>query len=315
MASTNRIRIFVLLCTAGLCLAAFNAPAQGKEYKIQIARKEKVGQKSQFEVSGATQQKMTMTGMPMEMPPQVKGFKYELSGLREVLKVDANGQATQISFTIESCRKNAGGANEEVADKGVVAIVTHQAGGNKKVEAKDPSVTLSADAREVLDKAINFSADGDEDKAFGSAKPRRVGESWPVNSKYIADMLHKKMSEANPEAAKMAGQVIKEEDIVGMVTLKGVSRVAGHECLDLAVKMTFKKFSPPLPPGANLDKGVMSIHLVGKFPTDPSVPMLVGTRQTGVEVAMTMTPPGGDQQIKMEMNQADTSKSTVTPVK
>jgi len=233
MSSTHRIRLFVAACVAGLCWAGFGSltsSAAGKEYRVQFDRKEKAGQTSKVTVSGAHQQTVGMNGAPMDQ----KAYKYELTATREVQKVDADGQAVQVSLTVAQCKVIRGGKQADEVKPGAVVIVT-SSGGKPRVEPKDSSVKLTDDAKAILGRAANVeSAGGSGDKAFGTDKPRQIGESWPVNSKYIAESLSKMLAAEIAGAGRFAAvPTLKEKDVTGRVTLAGASRVGGVECLDL----------------------------------------------------------------------------------
>ena len=315
MSSTHRIRLFVAACVAGLCWAGFGSltsSAAGKEYRVQFDRKEKAGQTSKVTVSGAHQQTVGMNGAPMDQ----KAYKYELTATREVQKVDADGQAVQVSLTVAQCKVIRGGKQADEVKPGAVVIVT-SSGGKPRVEPKDSSVKLTDDAKAILGRAANVeSAGGSGDKAFGTDKPRQIGESWPVNSKYIAESLSKMLAAEIAGAGRFAAvPTLKEKDVTGRVTLAGASRVGGVECLDLRVKMKISNFNPPMPPVAKVEKGEMTISLTGKFPVDASVPMLTGKQQMSSTIVMAMSDPSSGQQVKMEMNSADSSDTKVSPVK
>src|SRR6185295_1090587 len=76
---------------------------------------------------------------------------------------------------------------------------------------------------------------------FGGTKPRKVGESWPVDADAAADVYREN------------DLVIKPKDITGTVKLLDVQRYNGRECLHVAVDMEIADARAPQIPGVRRD--------------------------------------------------------------
>lgn len=270
-------------------------------YRIQFNRPVAVGQEFRCTYSGQESQDQTTT-LPNQPPQSEKtGLAYELAGLKKITQVDGKGRPTAVEFTVDACVKVEGDKRTDVLPKGAIVVVAMEK-GQKVIRSKDPTAALAADAVSIFQNAVNVQSDEmDLDEAFGANQPRKAGESWPVNSEYLAKSISKIMGMEQP---------MKKEDVVGSVRLAGVKKVAGIECLNLRLDVLVGGFVPPVPQ-AKVEKSEMRMNMTGNLPVDPAMPMLGGSQ--AMSMAMTMTAPSEGSEMKMQMDMKQTRTSQEIP--
>jgi len=143
-------------------------------------------------------------------------------------------------------------------------------------------------------------------EAYGSDKPRRVGESWPVNSELLAEITTNALGQKG---------VVKKEGIAGRVTLAGLKTVEGIECLELRVEVSAKTGAPlATQPVGRVEGGEERSSMTVYLPLDPSIPVLGGERKKVSSISVTLKAPIG-QEVLMETNSDDTVSLSNIPIK
>ncbi len=117
--------------------------------------------------------------------PTREAFTATLEGTRTVDAVSPNGRVTGLTAKVGRCTKD--GAQLLPAGTTITAQNV-QVKTQFKVDGADPGVDLN----KVLE-VLLYAARPDEpnaDDEFGTAKPRKVGDTWPVNTDAIAKSAH-----------------------------------------------------------------------------------------------------------------------------
>jgi len=306
----TRTRICSIVLAGAICLGwgvrAWSQAAAGvaKDYQIKMSRSVKVGQTFRYTASGSEKSARTITTGGKAMTKR-DDLAFEVNGIREILTTDEKGEATKVALTIDACVKIEGDKRTEVASKGTVAIIS-AADGRKDVQAKDPNVTLSAEAARILKTAIQVhTAPGNDDDAFGTDKRQRVGDSWPVNSEFMAQSFSRMLGKEG---------ALRKEDVTGRTTLRGLTKVEGFDCLHLSADVAIKNFIPPVPPGATVEKGDVTVSETGNLPIDQSIPMLGGERTMTSSIMMKVKGPDGAE-ITVEIKTEGAVTETIIPIR
>jgi len=285
------------LCLVGNALSQSGPPATqpasepasrpGNQYRIKIFRPEKAGQNCQVVLSGTREYERSVSGQQEQAEKTNWGF--EVKGFRKVLTVDANGMATRSSLTCESCVEIVDRIRTDLLAKGGVAIVTCQ-DGKIDVRAEDPNITLSATAKNVLYLAVYMPLlpGMDFDSWFGTDKPVRIGESWPVKSKTIADASNRRFQ----------SKLVRESDITGRGTLTGLEEVDGVEYMVVRIDMTIKA-DGPLEEGMTEHKVQTITAVTLHLPLDRSLPLIGNTRKEILTRAIKYRAPDG-KEVRLE---------------
>jgi len=298
----------VVLCGAALGLAqpetqqVTSPPTPpGKRYRIQLLRPEKVGQTSRVVVSGS--QKLVTTTTPATEPPKCEKFAFEVKGIRRVLGTDRQGRTTKVAFTVDNCVKIEGQNKTEVVAQGTVVIASMAGGGKLDIRCKDPNVTLSDSGSGIVGKFIgmHMPTELDSEKVFGTDKPRRVGESWPIDRELVA----KSFRDQNGKEGKL-----KKEDVTGQMKLAGVTKVDGIECLDLRAEMRFSGFLSMAEHWMTAEKSEISFTIASMLPVDPSVPELVETTEIAFTMVVKFNITGNERKVETTAVERTVTKST-----
>ncbi len=238
-------------------------------------------------------------------------FVFDIEAIREVLEVGKNGRATKIALTVRKSSRewSMSGGKAELAPRGSVVIVS-SATGKVDIQTEDPNAPISR-----VDKLLfKFAADlmgmdatlGIGDAAYGTDKPRRVGESWPVNGEAIAKCLTEAVGQKAP---------FSKEGITGRVTLAGVKKVHGIECLELRAEVSAKTVAPVAIESvvASAVGGEAKSSMTVYLPLDPSIPVLGGNRKSVTTINMTWKSPLTGEDVLSKTKTNDTVTLNIVP--
>jgi len=244
---------WLLVLTAG---ALLGGAAHGQEtYPIKLNFPSKVGDKYHLRAQGSSREE-TVTSLGARTKNATNATTVELEANIEVLEVDPGGHEKRIACTVETCTVGIGGPTRAPFEKGDVLIVSAQ--DRKQIfllNSKEVSRETEAALRIVL---TTHTTTVDDDDIFGSRTPRKIGESWPINSKAaIADLNER-------------GNPFVPRSLEGQTILRGVKSVNGKSCLDISGTMKARDIDMPARPGVKLIQATMEASFDGLFPVGQS---------------------------------------------
>jgi hypothetical protein len=243
------VAIILLVCTA------INAKDADRTYDIKFNVKDRKG--DTYSVSRTSTETLELVLKKNGEVANTKSEKnvYELDSILEVLEV---GTTYSVSFTINRFLKNAG----PVVEKGTVIVVT-RADNSLKYAIKGTPVEDQALIKIFNDVLSVSKYDADDDQAFGTPDRKKIGDSWKVKPEQIVEQL------------KNYEIILTPENVNGTITLAGVEKKQGKECLKINISILFKNPSFPfdnvLPKGNRMLKGELSMDYRMYMPVDHSV--------------------------------------------
>jgi hypothetical protein len=301
MSSNTRAFRIALAAVIGLgwaaCAWSQTTSAPAKEYEIKMFRPVKVDQVFRLSASGRDmRQQRHIPGTP----PKKDELVFEVRGLLRVLEINKTGQPTKVSLILDSCIKIEGSERNEQVAQGTEVIISGF-GGGKNIQATDRNRLVSPEVERMLDVVVDLPiTPGTDDDLFGTAKPQRIGDSWPVHSEIIADSL-----------GMLAA--IKKEDVTGQTKLAGLAKVEGIECLAVHTETKIKNCAPAAGPGATVLQAELTATQQVNVPLDPSMPMLGGTQKACNTVMMRLKQASGPD-LTIEVKHEREFTETVIPV-
>lgn len=259
----------------GLAVLALGAASllSAQEYKIQMHRPEKAGQ--EFELSFQYQEthKVSASFLGRTAPEQKTNFVAELSARVKVLESDSSGRITKASCVISNCVRVEGRYKHEMLAP--EAVVTASA-SDGQAEFLVKGRPVEPEVQKLLLIALELNASGKTptpDETFGTATPKKIGESWAIQPEPLAAML--RTQKLN----------IDKTEIEGKTTLERLVKVGEVDCLELASKVYLKNLRVPLPPGVRTTFAFGALRLSGKYPLDTSV----GALEEAMDLTMDFT--------------------------
>ncbi|MBM4036468.1 MAG: hypothetical protein FJ291_32430 [Planctomycetes bacterium] len=240
-----------------------------QDYEILLCRAAKPGQKFHVSSTGSTSQKRVVTAGGQVTQQKSVAYSVHLDAEAAVLDVSPAGQPARVSYTIARCVR-ADGENEEVLVKPGLVLVASVAGEDRVFEVN--GTRLAPEAEEALELVVRLSATDDvKPEAFSPKGRKRVGESWKVNAEALAGPV------------PGTGLSVTKEGIDGTMTLVGVVKVGGRDCLDLRGEFSVRVGPAPVSATLRLEKMETNVALAAKLPLDPSLPTL----ETSMDLTMT----------------------------
>jgi hypothetical protein len=260
--------------------------ANGDSFVVDLERPYVAGQRYRVRnvVMREEAQHATLGGRTVEDASHVTTIA--LRSVVEIVEVSAEGRATLLRHQVEDAGLSMDGTPRPFLTSGQVIEVRTGATAEEAVVTIDGR-PVGAELLESLRGVLTLSHGGaDEDRLFGSASPRRVGETWQPDLAAVAADL----ARATPfrlEPAHMAGEMrLMERRPDESLVIEG-----GITATD--VQMT------NLPAGATLSATQLTIAMSGVLPEDPA--RHATSEAKGLEMSLTMNIPSPEGTVVMQM--------------
>lgn len=231
--------------------------AESAAYAIQFHRKSAVGERYRLVGHGSSERTQLAVVNGQAAPEQKSGFVVDLTAEAEVLAVTPTGRETKLRLVVEKATRTIEGQSAELAPAGTEVIA-------QRVEKETQFLVGGAPADPGLDLALKTLAisvsnddSANDDAIFGSKEPRKIGETWSVNSQLAATSM-----------AGETGLTVTANDVSGTIRLEELVTSRNQPVLRIAGTMTMRNINPPLPPGVTVQSSEFSTTLTGLFPVD-----------------------------------------------
>lgn len=285
------------------------APAAdaAKEYTIKLHRPSKVGEVTEGIVSGTIKESVTVSAEGKVINKKETVIEYKLEGKDETLAVDDKGRATKFSFTVTKFVQIKDGQEVKIVAPGKV-ILGERIAKEEVFQFKDSQEPLSAEAIKILKHGGPSVSSGGptDDEIMGSDKPRKVGDSWDINSELAAkDML------------QSFGMAVAKEDIKGQMRIAGAARTNGVDCLDIRMDLALSPFPlpPGLPDGAKVLSGKLTASSSQLLPVDVTLPVLTAEKTMTGKVSVLVPAKEPGKEMTVTSVQESSAKSSMSPKK
>jgi hypothetical protein len=237
-------------------------PDAGDRYEIELSREAFIGQRAR--VQGEATQERTISTVTDDAEPGIEKriMEIRLDVEREVRAVDGRGTITEAAYTVTECIMTRSGQVIEVAPAGSVILGRRTDDGFVFTIDDEPIDGAAADAIALI-VGVDIDDVSDSD-AFGTAQPRRVGDSWDVNAGRVAHDLRRR-----------SGQPVLKGDVSGEAALVEVQDHDGRPCLVINTHLAVRNVIPDLesyPSDLRIRDASMSAMFQGIFPTDATLP-------------------------------------------
>ncbi len=282
-----------------LLLLAAGAPAQeaapaaeaGESYEVQLHRPMSVGQRVRLE--GQMNNSVAVAMGDQRMPAQKSNIDYDFQ--LTVDEVDARQLPTRLTIKVDKFAIQLP-MQEPVALAEPGAIIRGSIVDGKPdfkaAEGRVEDMALQSIAQFVQLSTPGLPTDQD---AFGASGPKRVGDTWPINSEATYQRLFENFNEFVN---------IKPENINGTMTLSQTGEFQGHEVVEYRINMNIQ-----LPPteveGARIDLGTAALEGVMLYPKDMALqPLRVKVRMNmAMKTPAQQDTPAMDVQMVIEQTQ------------
>ena len=299
----SSIAVLVVWILAASSALAGEPPA-AKEYVIKLDRAEKVGDQLELSASGTIQESSKVSVAGTVVNEASLAIEFRVQGTYETLAVDDKGRSTKCSFTVAKMVKIENGREVEILAPGKV-VIAETKGLKSEKRLKDSKEALSDEATKILDVSNLLSTAKDEatgDQVYGSSRPRKVGDSWDMNTELAARDWSRELAS------------FKKEHLKGKIQLVGVTKINGTECLEIRTTTTLSPFPlpPGLPPGSKIVEGKLTFSDKSLLPVDLTLPSLGGERVMAVNFVFAI--PGNEpgKEARVESSSKAKVKTSVT---
>jgi hypothetical protein len=223
-------------------LTAF-ARASEPTYVIHFDEADHRGDRATFERSSATVIHTSTKFDDQDEPRESETtIGMQLRGDWEVLNADpAAASSTAESMIVRSWTRKVQTNGKVITDKEVLPpgtkVIARLSGDETKYTVRNDDADEESEPPTAVESILpgvlalhNPRGRTRDAEMFGGTRPRKVGESWPVDAQAAAKVYSQNQLEMEPK------------DITGTVKLLGVQTYNGRECLHVAVDMEVANF-------------------------------------------------------------------------
>ena len=275
------VRALVAVVAVAAVLAApapaFAAAPASDAHAVRLHRPAKVGDKFAYSADATVVQTMTVNNSGQIKTLQTRSIAVHFEGTEHVLAVNARGEPTRAEYVVAECTSREGKQNLTVIQPG--RLVTVEAGKwQSRIDVDQGAFTIQDElvARSVL--SLTSTDHPGDDECFGTDKPAKPGESWPVR----ADGLVRAYANA-------PGLKVKKQNVSGTIKLAGIETVDGTACMKVQGKTKIEHFFPPatdLPEHSRLQDATMEYKFTKLLPLDPAGQCLMDSHSTNLQLKL-----------------------------
>lgn len=278
--------------------AGEEAPPEGT-YRVVLTRPARMGETYREHTvhRRAFGRRVSVNGAVIE--ETAEEVEVEILTAARVVEVTASGRATVIEHRIEGCVARDANGERAIVPAGSVVRVTRVPHGSQEGTIELVGGTLTEEDVDLLRTVFStsYSPRGD-DAIFGSDEPRRVGETWPIDTAAAATDLN-----------KIPSLRLREEDLGGATALRAVETIDGVPCLIVEAEIHAQNLQmEPPPEGATVESAQMVARTAGAFPTDPGIGRLRDAEEMLMEIRMRVARPDGSTAL-VEIRSVETESS------
>jgi hypothetical protein len=248
----------LIACGTSTPVEAPKAAAQNT-YAIHLARPSKVGERAHVVIDQTSDTKTKVGGdlqrVDKDSPDQ---HVVHLDAVLSVIAVDERGRATRELYDVKELTKD----GARLKDGQGAAVSRVELTGAK--EKKDAVLTVdgapsTAEVRNVLSSLLKLRLDDtNDDDAFGTTTPQRIGAHWPIHG--------------DAAIASLNAGGLQVSSATGDMWLEGTTRVDGAECLDVRGKLDVSGIKVPgMPEGSVTLDGQARAEMRAELPIDGHV--------------------------------------------
>jgi hypothetical protein len=303
LSAPSRPRPALAAAAALLALAAALPAARAADapaYPVKFERSFKAGQAFDFSFSTDSRltQKRETPGAAPRSSSTVKKLVFD-ADLR-IAAVDDTGREARVDLTVKRFNtQNGPGVPTTLLPDGARLTVTYSAAA---LDFKRADGELSADALAGLQQVFkpHQPRKVSDDDRFGTADPKRVGDSWPVNAAALT--------------RDMTGTTLPAYKVSGAVTLRAVKPVGGVECAQFETRLALRDVPVQGATADEVKESVTNVLIASDLPTDPTLPA-VGTAVKVTSHLLVEQPLDAGGALRTTVDSETTQVTAWTPVK
>ncbi len=260
-----------------LLLAGATCVVHADGYEVQLTRPLEQGARYRLSATGSRSISMLMTRDEAIVRQEERTLLVEIEAQVEILEVDYAGRPLKQALGIELFVYGEGNELTDSMPTGTV-IIAETIGLHTEYHVGERGIPwLAAEALEMV--VSTYQADiPDDDYIFGTVKLQGLGGSWGVNRQAFADLM------------RSNGAHVSTDSLDGTVTLEGIEKFSGTECLRVNANVEIQDFSLiEIPDGFEMESGQARVNVSGLFPSDHQRAKLRDATSVEMEVVLKAT--------------------------
>lgn len=256
------------------------------KYRVSLSRPEVVGERAQMTrtVSDLTSQRIVEGGKVVKNETMRQHVEFE--AVKETLAITPDGHPRRTRYTVQRFEARMGKSMQPIFASGTV--LTAQRGSETEQSVTSSTGPLSKEQLAAVKLVISLRERraGDQE-IFGTAEPRGIGDSWPINS------------ERGKQSMEEEG-IAKLRSLTGNTTLVAEREVDSVPCLEIMGRMEADiENLPGLPKDTKVVRGKLRARVSGMFPIDPKLLAPLKTTSMSFDVVTRTTTANGSVEMHL----------------
>jgi len=242
-------------CVLSCLLLQIASPAAEKRHPVRLSHAEKPGDRSETVTTARVDNALTLSVQDRVFRENKSVEIWRLHATEVIDAVANNREAKAKTLTVIELTKTAEEKTAAVLPKGAVVRAAIRDGKEVFTIGDSPA---PPDTAKMLERLISLSDDNrpTDDQLYGTKKPRRVGDTWPINAAKAA------------EAMRTPDLSVAPRGITGTAALKAVRQEGGRDFLDIEVTMKTRNMTVAFIPTFRVVKAESQTRFAGLFPAD-----------------------------------------------
>ena len=227
----------------------------GERYAIKLFRPAKPGDRMEVKKTAFERSEVTGKVDGAVTKEQASEWKIECEFLEEILETNEQGEATQRSVLLKSCKQTENGRRtaEITFDKPILI----QSYTDRDPEFSADGRRLNRSLQRVMSRMYSDLVGGPiDDDFYGTNSEVRVGEKWHINRQAYAK-------------ARQTSDGVSNKNVDGYGQVKRVMGEGAEKCYEVQIDVTYEPAVHPLSEGFEVTSCKQSIRIIRQCPIDP----------------------------------------------
>jgi hypothetical protein len=282
-------RIALRMFLASALALVFCSLSSAQTYPVRLERPCKKGERYRISGSASSSQKRTLTAEGKVLT-ETQGFNAEFGADGTAVELASDGKLIKEALTINYLRVHKDGNTRQPFPKGTVVVAAVENGHRVFRVAGQPVDKQFEELLDMLTEVSSSQGGPSEDEIFGTAEPRKVGDSWSVNTAAAIKSLY--------EDTKI---VASQEDTHGVVTIEKKTACGNEDCLLISGRLDSDLITIEMDE-LKVDSGESHLRFSETYPVDTAHRSVDRTYEMQMRVSgkVKLDPKGPELQVEMK---------------
>lgn len=295
----TRIALKMLLASA--LTLVFSSLSSAQTYTVRLDRPCKKGERYRISGSASSSVKRTFTAEG-KVITETEGFNAEFGADGTAVELGSDGKLIKETLTINYCRVHKDGNTRQPFPKGTVVVTVRENGHRVFRVAGQPVDKQFEELLEAMTEISSSQGGPSSDDIFGTTEPRKVGDSWSVNTAAAVKSLY--------EDTKI---LASQEDTHGVVTIEKKIACGNEDCLLISGSLDSDLITIQTDE-LNMDSGESHFRFSETYPVDTAHRSVDRSYEMQMRLSGKVRPDPKGPELQVEMKNEYKTTAHYTPL-